>query len=55
MGALNGWSGRTTARMVDRLIRREKEVAPERSVYVPSLAPPASSNGSQQPLDRVLR
>jgi beta-carotene ketolase (CrtO type) len=28
MGALNGWSGRTTARMVHRLMKREKDSSP---------------------------
>jgi len=35
MGALNGWSGRTTGRMVDRIIRRAKdEPAAGYSAYV---------------------
>jgi phytoene dehydrogenase-like protein len=35
MGALNGWSGRTTARTVDRLLRRQRQQPEPRSVYVP--------------------
>jgi beta-carotene ketolase (CrtO type) len=36
MGALNGWSGRTTARMVDRLIRHDKDGAPRAAVTKPA-------------------
>jgi phytoene dehydrogenase-like protein len=55
MGALNGWSGRTTARMVDRLMRRDKLPTPDTSLYVPSPPERASGNGSPRPLDRVAQ
>jgi len=48
MGALNGWSGRTTGRMVDRIIRRAKdEPAAGYSAYVPPAATAHGANGSQ--------
>jgi beta-carotene ketolase (CrtO type) len=53
MGALNGWSGRTTARMVDRLMGREKRSTSDTPLYVPSPPGRAPSNASQRPLDRV--
>jgi beta-carotene ketolase (CrtO type) len=58
MGALNGWSGRTTARMIDRLMKRQKDATPPSAVPI-SVAPrpePVSANGSQrEPLGRSVR
>jgi beta-carotene ketolase (CrtO type) len=58
MGALNGWSGRTTARMVDRLMRREKSVEaprvpPARVAPVPASA--GTVNGSAPELHESVR
>ena len=42
MGALNGWSGRTTGKMVDRIIRKQ---GPAPSSTAPAPAARAASNG----------
>ena len=43
MGALNGWSGRTTGKMVDRIIRKQGD-AP--APVAPSPTEAISANGS---------
>jgi beta-carotene ketolase (CrtO type) len=53
MGALNGWSGRTTARVVDKRIKRDKDGPPAMplSTYVAPPVEDAQTNGVQpQPL-----
>jgi beta-carotene ketolase (CrtO type) len=58
MGALNGWSGRTTARTVDRALRRAPGNAPPArvSTYVPAAGErePAGARGART-VDRSLR
>jgi beta-carotene ketolase (CrtO type) len=46
MGALQGWSGRTTARTVEKRMRKEKD-APVATPPLPAYTPPASPAASQ--------
>jgi beta-carotene ketolase (CrtO type) len=55
MGALNGWSGRTTARVVERRLRREGEAPSPTSVssYVGSVRPGSANGARTEELERV--
>jgi beta-carotene ketolase (CrtO type) len=57
MGALNGWSGRTTARMVERLMRRDKDAPPATAMNVgpPASVPAQSGNGTAPELQETIR
>jgi len=51
MGALNGWSGRTTARTVDKVLRKQADAPPPRRPV--SAAPALSSNGAAPSRDQA--
>ncbi|MCW3017359.1 MAG: Dehydrogenase [Solirubrobacterales bacterium] len=55
MGALNGWSGRTTARTVERVLRKAKDASSPVSVPVaaPAAAVAPSTNGHAPDAPRV--
>jgi beta-carotene ketolase (CrtO type) len=60
MGALNGWSGRTTARTVDKVLRKAPDAVPAGARTAPPRPVPAASNGNgahtngSAPADRTV-